>query len=78
MEVESLQSREQRAERGAVRLMDTVGQGIAQELAAALHEGGQQEHRVLNVGDGVGARILGGEDAAGFFSRERIGRNGDQ
>jgi hypothetical protein len=36
-----------------------------QQIATVLHERRQQQHGVLNIGDGVGARILKGQHAAG-------------
>ena len=67
-----LQTRQQGAERGAVRLMDAVFERGGEQVVTPLGEGGEQEHGVLDVGDGIGARILRGEHAAGFFGGQGL------
>src|SRR5208282_1262297 len=58
---ELLKRRKQRAEWGAVGLVNAVFQGDGEQVRTALGEGGEQQHGILHVGDGVGAGILRGE-----------------
>ena len=51
----------------AVGLVEAVLHGGAEEVAAALGEGGDQQCGALDVGDGVGAGVGGGEQGAGFL-----------
>ena len=45
---------------------------------SSLGEGGEQQHGVLDVGNGVGARILRGKHAAGALGGERVIRDRQQ
>ena len=58
--------------------MDAVFERDGEQIGASLREGGEQEHGILHVGDGVGTRILRGKDAAGFFGREALLGDGEQ
>jgi len=58
--------------------VDTVFERGGEQVGAALGEGGEQEHGILHVGDGVGARILGWQDAPGFFGQEALLGYGQQ
>jgi len=75
---ELLQAREQRTECGAIGLVDAVFESRGEKIGSALGEGGEQEHGILHVEDGVGARILRGQDEAGFFGGEAFVGHGQQ
>ncbi len=62
-----LQAGEQGAERRAVRLVDAVFECGGEQMVVPLREGSQQEHRVLDVSDGVGTGIFRRENTTGFF-----------
>ena len=73
-----LQTRQQRAERGAIRLMDAVFERRREQVVTTLGEGSEQQHRILDVGDGVVPGILRGQHSAGFFGGQGLIRNGKQ
>jgi len=75
---ELLNRGQQRAERGAIGLVDAIVERGSEKVWFSLREGCEQEHGVLDVGDGVGARVLRREDATSFFGGERVGRDGEQ
>lgn len=52
--------------------MDAVFERRGKKVGTALGEGGEQEHGILHVGDGVGARILGRKHATGFCRQEAL------
>jgi len=68
---EFLERGKQRAERRAIRLVDAVFERGGEQISAVLRERGQEQHRVLNVGDGVGARVLERQHAPGLLGREQ-------
>ena len=49
-----------------------------EQVGTVLRERRQQQHRVLNVGDRVGARVLEGQHAAGLLGRKRRVGDGQQ
>jgi len=60
----------------AVGLVDAVLHGGAEEVGAVEGEGGDEERGGLDVGDGVGAGVCGGEEGSGFFCGEAGGWQG--
>lgn len=73
-----LQTRKQRAQRSAVRLVDAVFERCGEERMTALGEGSEQEHGVLDVDHGVGSGILLRESTAGFFGGKALLRHGKE
>jgi hypothetical protein len=47
--------------------MDPVFQSDAEQVWSTLHEGGEQQHGILNIGDGIGTGILLGKNATSIF-----------
>ncbi len=68
---EFLERGQQRTERRAIRLVNAVFERRGEQVGTILRERREQQHRVLNVGDGIGARVLEGQDAAGLLGREQ-------
>src|SRR5208337_379074 len=58
---EFLERGKQRTERRAIRLVDAVFESRMQQVRTVLRERREQEHRVLDVGDSVGTRVLEGQ-----------------
>jgi len=58
--------------------VDAVFERGGKKVGTALGEGGEQEHGILHVGYGVGARVLGGEGAASFFGGESLIGDGEE
>ena len=58
--------------RGAVRLMDAVFERSGEQVVTTLRKGGQQQHRVLDVRDGVLPGILRRQHAASFFGGQGL------
>jgi hypothetical protein len=73
-----LQGREQRAKCRAVRLVHAVVQSRGEQVMAALNKSGKQQHRVLDVCNRTGARVLSWKHAAGCFRGECLLRHGEQ
>ena len=73
-----LQRGKQRTQWGAVGLVHAVVESDGEQVVASAHEGGEQEHGILHVGDGVGTRVLGGKGVAGRFGGERVIGDGEQ
>ncbi len=73
-----LQTRQQRAECGAVRLMDAVFERGGEQVVTSEGEGSQQEHGILDVRDSVVAGILRRQHAASFFGRQGLIGNDKQ
>lgn len=71
-----LQAREQRAERSAVGLMDAVFERRREQLVPSLHEGGEQQHGILDVRYGVGSGILRRKNTASIFGGQSFVGNG--
>ena len=76
--LEFLQSGQQRAERGAIGLVDAVFERGGQKFGSALRESREQEHGILHVRDCVGARILCGQNPTSLFGREALLGDGEQ
>jgi hypothetical protein len=51
--------------------VDAVFESRGEQVGTILRERREQEHRVLNVGDGVGARVLEWQHAAGLLGRKQ-------
>ncbi len=66
---EFLERGKQWAEWRAVRLVDAVFESRRKQISAVLRERSQEQHRILNVGDGVRPRVLKGQHAAGLLGR---------
>ena len=73
-----LQTWEQGTERSAIRLVDAVFERGGEQRMTPLGEGGEQEHGVLDVDHGIGARIVLGEGAACFLGGKALIRDGEQ
>src|SRR5208282_3267502 len=68
---EFLERGQQRTKRRAIRLVDAVFKSRGEQIGTVLREGSKQQHRVLNVGNGVGARVLEGQHPAGLLGGEQ-------
>ena len=73
-----LQTGQQRAKRSAIGLVDAVFERCGKKIGSALREGGQHQHGILYIDDGVGPRILRGEHEPSFFRRKAFLGNGQQ
>jgi len=73
---EFLDDGKQRRERRTIGLMNSVFESCGQQVGTILSEGREQQHRVLNIGDSVGPRILKGQHAARLLGRKRSIGNG--
>ena len=73
-----LQAGEQGAEWSAVRLVDAVFERGGEQVVIPLREGGEQEHRVLDVRHSVGAGVLRRENPAGFFGGHSLFGDGKE
>jgi len=51
--------------------MDTVFERRGKQIGPVLRKRREQQHGILNVGDGVRARVLKGQHAAGLLGRQR-------
>ena len=66
------ENRQERADGRAIRLMDAVGHGDAEQVGAGLGEGEAEHGNGLNVGDDVAQWIAGGEHGAGFAGGQLV------
>ncbi len=58
--------------------MDAVYQRGSQQLPVALKQRGQEQHRILDIGNGVGTGVLHGKYGPRVFSRQALVRNSQQ
>ena len=72
------QQGEERADGGAVGLVDAVLHGGAEEVGAAMSEGGDEQSGALHVGDGVGTAVGFGQQGAGLLGGEAGGGNDEE